>query len=148
MTIQLPKTTITKKRLGRGIGSGKGGHTAGRGQKGQKARGKIGILFEGVKIKKSLFKRLPLQRGRGKFGPRTKPIIVKLSYLNILPAGAEVNLANLAKYGIVKMEDAAQVGVKILGDGEVTKKFTVGLPISKSAAKEIEKAGGKIAKAK
>ncbi len=65
---KLPKIVARgKKRVGRGRGSGKGGHTVGRGQKGQKARGKVGVLFEGMKMKKSLIKRLPLQRGKGKF---------------------------------------------------------------------------------
>ena len=59
-----------RKRLGRGYGSGKGGHTVGRGQKGQKTRGKIGILFEGLKVKKSFIKRLPMLRGKGKNKPR------------------------------------------------------------------------------
>lgn len=69
--IKLPKIkTKSKKRLGRGIGSGKGGHTSSRGQKGQKSRGSINILFEGMKMKKSLIKRLPLQRGKGKFKSR------------------------------------------------------------------------------
>lgn len=62
----------SKKRVGRGYGSGKGGHTSGRGQKGQKARGKISPLFEGTKVKKSLIQRLPLQRGKGKFKPKRK----------------------------------------------------------------------------
>ena len=63
----LPKVVGSrKKRVGRGYGSGKGGHTTGRGQKGQKSRTKIGVLFEGVKVKKSLLKRLPFQRGKGK----------------------------------------------------------------------------------
>lgn len=52
------------------MGSGKGSHTVGRGQKGQKARGSVGVLFEGVKMKKSLLKRLPLMRGKGKFHPK------------------------------------------------------------------------------
>lgn len=70
---KLPKVVLRgKKRLGRGYGSGKGGHTVGRGQKGQKARNKIGILFEGMKMKKSLIKRLPLQRGKGKFHAKLK----------------------------------------------------------------------------
>ena len=63
--LNLPKTiSKRKKRLGRGYGSGKGGHTVGRGQKGQKTRGKIGVLFEGIKVKKSLLKKLPLRRGK------------------------------------------------------------------------------------
>lgn len=70
---ELPKIVKKdKKRVGRGYGSGRGGHTVGRGQKGQKARSKIGPLFEGTKIKKSLIQRLPMQRGKGKFKPRKK----------------------------------------------------------------------------
>jgi large subunit ribosomal protein L15 len=65
---RLPKVVLRpKKRVGRGMGSGKGSHTSGRGQKGQKSRGGIGVLFEGMKVKKSLLKRLPLKRGKGKF---------------------------------------------------------------------------------
>lgn len=60
----------SKKRLGRGYGSGKGGHTVGRGQKGQKARGKIHPLFTGTKTKKSLLQRLPLLRGKGRLKPK------------------------------------------------------------------------------
>lgn len=68
MNIRLPKVNQRKsKRLGRGIGSGKGGHTSSRGQKGQKSRDGISVLFEGMKMKKSLIKRLPLRRGKGKF---------------------------------------------------------------------------------
>lgn len=67
----LPKIkTKSKKRLGRGYGSGKGGHTSSRGQKGQKVRGKIHPLFEGQKNKKSLIQRLPLLRGKGKNKPQ------------------------------------------------------------------------------
>lgn len=145
MTKKLPKTlTKKKKRVGRGYGSGKGGHTVGRGQKGQKSRKKIGVLFEGVKVKKSFIKRLPLRRGKGKFKARAKPIIIKLSYLNLVRSGAKVNINTLVEFGIVKKEDAEKYGVKILGDGEVKKKLTIEVPISNSAAKKIEKAGGKI----
>ncbi len=73
MNIRLPKVNQRKsKRLGRGIGSGKGGHTSSRGQKGQKSRGSVSVLFEGMKMKKSLIKRLPLKRGKGKFLPKQK----------------------------------------------------------------------------
>lgn len=66
--IRLPKVVAkSKKRVGRGMGSGKGSHTSGRGQKGQKSRGTIGVLFEGMKMRKSMLKRLPLLRGKGKF---------------------------------------------------------------------------------
>ncbi len=71
--IKLPKVKYkTKKRVGRGHGSGKGAHTVGRGQKGQKAREKVHILFEGLKVKKSLIKRLPKLRGKGKFKAKKK----------------------------------------------------------------------------
>lgn len=68
MNTRLPKVVAkSKKRVGRGMGSGKGSHTSGRGQKGQKSRGTIGVLFEGMKMRKSYLKRLPLMRGKGKF---------------------------------------------------------------------------------
>ncbi|MEJ2441454.1 MAG: 50S ribosomal protein L15 [Patescibacteria group bacterium] len=149
MTEKLQKTvTRSKKRVGRGYGSGKGGHTAGRGQKGQKTRSKIGVLFEGIKVKKSMIKRIPLQRGKGKFKSKDKPLVVKLGYLNLLPTGTKVDVETLIKQGIVKKDDAQRYGVKILGDGELKKKLTIALPISKSAAKEVEKAGGKIVREK
>lgn len=145
MSIKLPKVIVKKqKRVGRGYGSGRGGHTSGRGQKGQKARGSMGILFEGMKMKKSLVKRLPLKRGKGKFNARSKSLVVNLEYLNILPAGTEVNIKTLVGAGIIDRKAAQDLGVKILGDGEINKKLTIALPISKSAAKKIEKAGGKI----
>lgn len=151
--IILPKVVGRRaKRVGRGYGSGKGGHTTGRGQKGQKARGKVGVIFEGIKVKKSLIKKLPLARGKGKFGPSKKPIIVKLEILNLVPVGKNVNFDNLIDSGIVKKDDAKEFGIKILGDGDLKNKFTVEvskkenkvLLISKSAAKQVEKKGGKI----
>lgn len=148
MTAQILKTVDRRaKRIGRGYGSGKGGHTVGGGQKGQKSRGrgKIGVMFEGQKMKKSFIKKLPLQRGRGKFGPKDKPVIVKLGYLNLFASGSKVDLNALIKEGIVDKADAEGFGVKILGDGKLTKKLTIEVPISKSAAKAVEKAGGKVA---
>jgi len=69
----LPKiVNRSAKRVGRGYGSGKGGHTTGRGTKGQKAREKVRIFFEGTKMKKSLIKRLPFQRGKNKMKPLHK----------------------------------------------------------------------------
>lgn len=142
---KLPKIKEkSKKRVGRGYGSGRGGHTSGRGQKGQKSRRKIHVLFEGVKVKKSLIKKLPFQRGKGKNKPGKKPIIVNLKYLNILPAGSKVDIELLVKQKIVQKEDANKFGVKILGEGELKKKLIICLPISKSAAKKVEKAGGSV----
>lgn len=146
MEERLPKVAQFRKakRIGRGFGSGKGGHTVGRGTKGQKARTSIGVLFEGIKVKKSLLKKIPLQRGKDKFKAHPKPIVVKIGYLNIFNAGSVVDLKALIEKRIVDSKDALDIGVKVLGDGKLEKKLTVRLPISKSAAKQIEKAGGKV----
>ncbi len=128
----------SKKRVGRGGGSGKGFHTTGRGQKGQKARSKIHILFEGYKMKKSLLRRLPMQRGKTKFKPQgKKPIIINLEILNLLPAGSTVDIPTLVKAGIVKERDAKIYGVKILGKGKLTKKLKINLPMSKSVSAKL-----------
>lgn len=135
--------TRNKKRVGRGYGSGKGGHTSSRGQKGQKSRGSVGILFEGVKVRKSLLNRLPFQRGKAKFKARPKPVAINLEALNILKDGSKVTTDSLVKAGIVKENDAMIYGVKILGGGKLEKKLEVALPSSRSAIEKIEKAGGK-----
>lgn len=133
-----------KKRVGRGLGSGKGGHTVGRGQKGQKTRGKISPLFEGTKVKKSLIKRLPLLRGKGKLKSRqTPPFLVPVSSLNVLPNGSTVNVELLIQAGVVPKE-AMKTGVKILGNGKLTKKLTVEVKTSKGAKIKLEKAGGRV----
>lgn len=143
--VQLPKIVKSrKKRLGRGVGSGKGGHSVGRGQKGQKAREKVGVIFEGVKMKKSLIKRLPLRRGKGKSKSKKKPVVVNLELLNILPSGTQVDIKSLVQAGLVDEGDAKKFGVKILGNGKLKKKLVIALPISRSAAKKVEKAGGKV----
>ncbi len=143
---KLPKTTKKKKkRVGRGYGSGKGGHTVGRGAKGLKARGKVGLTFEGTKTKKSFLKRLPLQRGKGKFKSlKPKPLVVNVKYLNFYKKGEKVNLTTLVKKGIIATNEARKQGVKILGDGDLKVALTVELPTSKGAAKKITKAGGKV----
>jgi large subunit ribosomal protein L15 len=143
---QLPKTTTnSKKRLGRGFGSGKGGHTSSRGQKGQKSRGRVGLLFEGTKMRKSLIKRLPFLRGKGKFKPSNhKPLIINLKYLELIPANSKVDIQILAKYNLVDASEASKYGVKILGEGKLTKALTVLVPTSRQAAEKIKKAGGKL----
>ena len=136
----LPKVVGNrKKRVGRGYGSGKGGHTVGRGQKGQKSRTKIGVLFEGVKVKKSLLKRLPFQRGKGKNKGGKRPVIVNVEALNILPAGSKVTIDTLIKAKIVDEKDARAYGVKILGNGKLEKKLIIEVPASKSVLKFLEK---------
>ena len=142
----LKKTTKrSKKRLGRGYGSGKGGHTAGRGSKGAKVRGKIPLTFEGTKIKKSLLKKLPLKRGKGKLkSVKNKPLPINLYYLNLFKKDSKVNLLSLAKMGIVESKDTQKSGVKILGDGDLKVSLEVTLPCSKAAIKKIKQAGGQV----
>ena len=123
-----------KKRVGRGVGSGKGSHTAGRGQKGQKSMGDIHVLFEGLKMKKSFLKRLPLQRGKGKFHAKSKPLTLSLSKLESLKDGSVITLDLLIKENLVDAKKATKFGVKILG-GKTTKKFTFEVPTSKSVLK-------------
>ncbi|MBM3205941.1 50S ribosomal protein L15, partial [Candidatus Shapirobacteria bacterium] len=139
---QLPQTSQKrKKRVGRGYGSGKGGHTSGRGAKGAKARGKVALTFEGTKIKKSFLKRLPLRRGKGKLKPlKNKPVIINLKHLELLSGENLVDLESLIKVGLVEEKEARLLGVKILGDGELKKAFKVALPCSRSAEKKILKA--------
>jgi large subunit ribosomal protein L15 len=139
--MKLPKVTIRrKKRVGRGMGSGKGSHTSGRGQKGQKSRSDINILFEGLKMKKSFLKRLPLMRGKGKFHPKGKPVTVNLSKLESLPSGSKITVELLVKNKLVNAKEAKASGVKILGGGKTTKKFTFMVPTSKPVAKLAAKA--------
>lgn len=130
---KLPKVvTKSKKRVGRGLGTGKGGHTAGRGQKGQKSMKDLAVLFEGLKTKKSFLKRLPLQRGKGKFKAAGKPVILTLTDLDVLPTGSEITLDLLIKEKIVDSILGRKFGVKILGGGKSSKKFTFKVPTSKS----------------
>ncbi len=139
----IPKVTKTeKKRLGLGHGSGRG-KTAGRGTKGQKARGDIPLRFEGGAI--ALIKRMPFHRGKGKNKMfKKKPIIINVSVLNILDKGTVVNIKTLSMKNIINEREAKIYGVKILGDGDIKIPLTIELPISKSALKKIEKAGGRV----
>lgn len=142
----LAKTTEkSKKRIGRGHGSGKGGHTVGKGKYGQKSRkGKIPLMFEGTKNKKSLLKRLPLLRGKGKFKSfRAGPVIINLKYLNLFKEGEVVNLDTLVSKKLISKEDKV-FGVKILGEGELNFPLTVEVRTSKGAREKIEKVGGKV----
>jgi large subunit ribosomal protein L15 len=138
----LPKVVgKRKKRLGRGLGSGRG-KTAGRGTKGQKARGKPKLGFEGGQT--PLIKKLPLRRGKGNPKISRKPLAVNLKVLDLLPANSLVDLENLIKAKIVDEREVRSFGVKILGEGEIKVPLTIKLPISHKATKKIEKAGGKV----
>jgi large subunit ribosomal protein L15 len=142
----LPKVTRKgKKRIGRGYGSGRGGHASTRGTKGQKSRGKIGLFFEGTKFKKSWLKRLPLGRGKSKLKVRRGPAaVVNLKYLNLFKKDEEVNLASLKAKGVLPKNFPEKGVVKILGEGEIEMPLVVSLPVSQGARAKIEKAGGKV----
>ncbi len=132
----------SKKRLGQGHGSGKV-KTGGRGTKGQKARGKVPLYFEGGAL--PLIKRLPFRRGKGRNKSfRNVPLIVNLKYLVDFKKNDVVDVESLVKRGIVKANDAKEFGVKILGDGEIKESLIFRIPVSNSALKKIEKAGGKL----
>ena len=133
-----PGSTHADKRIGRGHGSGQG-KPAGKGHKGQTARAGRGmrIGFEGGQM--------PLQRRVPKRGFvnifATTYANVNVAALNVFEDGAEVDLDALKKAGLVKK---AYDGVKVLGDGELTKKITVkAAAYSKAAKEKIEAAGGK-----
>lgn len=136
----LPKLKVRdKKRVGRGIGSGKG-KTSGRGSKGQKSRGKIPASFSGGGL--PLYKKLPFKRGWGNRKVSQKQIIVKTSNLNTLKKGTVVNLLSLIEAGLVSERDAHKKGVKILRDEELKIQLTVELPVSVKVKKDIEQSGG------
>lgn len=129
----------SKKRVGRGIGSGLG-KTAGRGTKGQNARSGGGVRpgFEGGQL--PLFQRLP------KIGFNSHShkfyAIVNIEKLNCFEDGSVVDAESLIAAGLIK---EVLDGVKVLGQGELNKKLTVKVnKISKSAQAAIEAAGGSV----
>lgn len=128
-----------KKRVGRGLGSGKG-KTSGRGSKGQKSRGKIPVGFTGGL---PLYKKLPLRRGQGNPKLSDKLVPIKLSKLNVFKSKTVVDLAKLIEAKIIT-EKEAKKGVKILSEGEINISLVVKLPVSKTAKESIEKKGGKV----
>ena len=124
-------------RRGRGHGSGNG-KTAGKGHKGQKARsGAPRIGFEGGQM--PLYRRIPK---RGFKNRNTKEIIaINMSKLEVFEDGATVTIDAMKEVGIIKNP---KDGVKILGNGELTKKLTVQANAFSASAKEkIESLGGK-----
>ena len=131
-------STHVGKRKGRGIGTGNG-KTGGRGHKGQKARsgGKIRVGFEGGQM--PLARRIPKRGFNNIFA---KPLeIINLNALNAFEDGETVTAEALLAKGILSK---CEYGVKILGNGSLTKKVTVkAAAFSESAKEKIEQAGGK-----
>lgn len=131
----------SKKRVGRGIGSGKG-KTSGKGMKGQKARGKVSVGFIGGTL--PIYKKLPFRRGLGNPKRSPKLLPISLSSLNIFSKGETVNMQTLVERGLMSESKAKKIGAKIMGEGEIDKPLTVELPATKSAIEKIEKVGGKV----
>lgn len=132
----------SKKRVGRGIGSGKG-KTGGRGTKGQKARGKIPAAFIGGSL--PLYKKLPFVRGWGNKKANPKSITINMSDLSRLKANSEVSAETLIEAKLISAKQAKKRGIKVLEQGELTVRgLTVQLPVSKNAKSKIESAGGKV----
>ena len=130
----------SKKRVGRGPGSGLG-KTSGKGQKGQKARsgGSINPVFEGGQL--PLYRRLS-KRGFNNYNFRTVYATVNVSDLEVFEEGTVVTKELLIEKGLVKKE---LDGIKVLGNGELTKKLTVKAnKFSSSAKAKIENVGGTI----
>ena len=149
--LQAPEGAVKKKtRVGRGVGSGLG-KTSGRGQKGQKARstGNIGKKhFQGGQT--PIQRRLPK---RGFRNPLATPVLaVNVGDLEVFDSGASVDIVALHVTRLIhgKLEsiqkgiDSGAIIVKVLGDGDLTKKLTVSASkFSKGAIEKIEAAGGK-----
>jgi large subunit ribosomal protein L15 len=134
-----PGSVTPAWRKGRGPGSGNG-KTAGKGHKGQNARSGGGVRpgFEGGQL--PLYRRLPKRGFNNKFA--TVYSIVNVETLNeCFEDGAVVDLETLVENGIIRKEND---GLKVLGNGEITKKLTVKAKVFSATAKEkIEAAGGK-----
>lgn len=129
----------TRKRVGRGPGSGLG-KTSGKGHKGQNARSGGGVRpgFEGGQL--PLFRRLP-KRGFKNAMFKTSYAVINLSDLDKFEEGAVVTPELLKEMGLLKKQ---LDGVKVLGNGTLTKKITVKAhKFSDAALREIEKIGGK-----
>lgn len=141
-----PKNTRSSaKRVGRG---GKRGKTSGKGHKGQKARAGNSSRPE----MRDIIKKLPKLRGHGVNRARTVnservlPVVVNVATLEAAFEGMEVSPKTLVATGIVNARRGKAPKVKILGNGDLTKKLTVsGCLVSKTAQEKIEKAGGTVA---
>lgn len=138
----LPSTTeAQKKRRGRGYGSGKGGHTSGRGAKGMRARksGEAPLWFEGGQL--PMIKRMPMQRGKGRFNVLTPSAMVTLNDLQKM-TGDVITLDTLKLAGVI---DHRFKKAKIVANGRIERAVTVqGIAVSSTAEQRIVAAGGRV----
>ena len=138
----VPGAKHARKRVGRGIGSGHG-KTSTRGSKGQKARGSVRPGFEGGQT--PLHRRMRKLRGISKTGYprgifRKEYAIVNVGQLERFEAGETLTPARLVEVGVI---DAVHSGLRVLGNGELTKSLTVEAHhFSQAARQKLEAAGG------
>lgn len=152
--LKSPKIKRPAKRIGRGLGSGKGFHTTGKGTKGQTSRSgykRAGKMFEGGQ--NPLSKRVPFLKGvsnsartRGYFVSKVVNKPIKTSLLNkFFSEGDKVDYDALIEKKIINIRTNKELDVKIVFDKAVDKKLDViGLNTSKTARESVEKAGGKV----
>ena len=134
--------TMKSKRLGRGYGSGVGGHTVGRGQKGQKSRTghKSTVGFEGGNV--PFFRRMPKYKGFNQSMKIENDVVNVDTLTKNYKDGEVVTAESLKDKGILRRSSEH---VKVLGKGDLKVKITIeGIKVSSSAKKKIEKAGGSI----
>lgn len=128
--------TRSRKRVGRGYGSGKGGHTSGRGQKGQRSRRTIPWWFEGGQL--PLIRRMPFWRGKGRLHSlRPQTTIIKTGDLERLPDKTIIDKSLLIKEKFIIANQDKRHPIKILVGGQkITKTFYLkGVPASRAAAR-------------
>lgn len=133
--------TKSSRRVGRGYGSTKGGHTSGRGTKGQLSRqgAKVPLWFEGGQL--PLIKRIPMQRGKGLLKATSLAVAVTLNDLQKMKSDS-ISMDTLILEKIVPQRAAR---VKVIATGTLSKKVTLkGLAVSQKAREEIEKVGGTV----
>lgn len=131
----VPGSKKARTRVGRGEGSGRG-KTAGRGTKGTKARGEVHLFFEGGQM--PLIRRVPKLKG---FTPPNRKVYGAVNIAQLADfADSEIGPEELRAAGLIRKRDKL---VKVLGEGEISKKMTIRAhAFSESARSKIEGAGG------
>ena len=139
----LPQVNIKKKkRLGRGLGSGKGSKSGRGTTRHQKARESVPLHFEGGQGR--IVKKYPLLRGKGKNNSiNAKAFVIDLETLNKLAENSIVSRETLIKENIITNGNE-KLPIKILANGQLKKKLIIKLPVSKKVKEAVEKLGGTI----
>lgn len=133
------KNRRQNKRLGRGESSGKG-KTSGKGYKGQKARGKMRIGFEGGQL--PLIKRLPFRKGVGN-NLAHKTLTITLDQISVFDSGSKIDAESLVEKGLLKKSFKPYL-IKIVAKGSLSKSFNVHVVTTPKAKEAIEQAKGKV----